>query len=113
MKTIVVLLLTLSASLNALAHSKLTASTPGQGEVLEVAPETIALTFGADIRLTQVTVKHDSGETMKLLKTVPTDLKREFSMPAAIQDKGKYVLNWRGLGEDGHAMKGRFSFEIR
>ena len=49
----------------------------------------------------------------------PTRAPRMHRSPAALEatppalPAGSYTVEWRGLSEDGHAMSGRFSFEVR
>ncbi len=36
----------------------------------------------------------------------------DFTVPMQSVGSGTYVIDWRGLGADGHAMTGSFSFVV-
>lgn len=112
MKSIVIFCFIAFFSTSAFAHSKLTKMMPDDGSVVENIPQSIEFSFGQSIRLTKVEVIHDN-------MAHPLDLgahksfAKEFSIPFIGKENGRYQINWRGLGEDGHAMTGSFSFEVR
>ena len=96
----------------ATAHSPLKSTTPENEAIIAEAPTEIRLNFGKDIRLTRLTVTHAAGEKDKLdLGTYPGFTKR-YQIPFEAVDVGKYLIEWRGLGEDGHALNGNFSFTV-
>ena len=37
---------------------------------------------------------------------------QEFALPMHDMGAGVYVVEWRGLGDDGHALNGTFSFTV-
>lgn len=98
----------------ALAHSPLKQSVPADGAVLETAPDTLDLTFGSPARLVKVVLIHKVGDmTAEKKVAIPTrspvtdiQLEPEFDGP------GEYSVQWRALGDDGHVIKGDFSFEV-
>ena len=96
----------------ATAHSPLKSTTPENEAIIAAAPTEIRLNFGKDIRLTRLTVTHADGEKDKLdLRTFPGFTKR-YQIPFEAVGVGKYLIEWRGLGEDGHALNGNFSFTV-
>ena len=112
MRTLLTVLIALVLSAEAIAHSKLRQSLPEKGSVLTQLPETLVLEYGNEIRLTKVDLENWKGEIVKVVKS-PTELKKSFEFPIKLEAKGIYKVTWRGLGIDGHAMKGHYSFEIR
>ena len=37
---------------------------------------------------------------------------KRYQIPFEAVGVGKYLIEWRGLGEDGHALNGNFSFTV-
>ena len=40
-------------------------------------------------------------------------LAQEFALPMQDMGPGSYVVEWRGLGADGHALNGTFNFTVK
>ena len=96
----------------AFAHSETKSTTPSNGAVLEVFPETIELSFSDGMRLTKVEVIDASSNPQILELEGQSGFAKEFSLPVAPMGTGNYQIEWRGLGVDGHPMNGTFSFEV-
>ena len=95
----------------ALAHVKPSGSVPADNAMLMQAPDVLSISFSGPIRLTKVTLLHDNGNTVDFGFT-PTAVATQFSWPLPVLEIGSYQVNWVGLGEDGHKMKGDFSFML-
>lgn len=95
------------------AHSTTDFTDPADGAVLEAAPEAVKLRFDNSIRLTRVELTHSDGDSEPLDLTAFDSFATEFVLPLTVMGAGRYEIEWRGLGEDGHAMKGRFGFEVK
>ena len=94
-----------------LAHVKQSGSVPADNAMLMQAPDVLSTSFSGPIRLTKVTLLHDNGNTVDFGFT-PTAVATQFSWPLPVLEIGSYQVNWVGLGEDGHKMKGDFSFML-
>lgn len=94
-----------------LAHVKQSGSVPADNAMLMQAPDVLSISFSGPIRLTKVTLLHDNGNTVDFGFT-PTAVATQFSWPLPVLEIGSYQVNWVGLGEDGHKMKGDFSFML-
>ncbi|WP_406646054.1 copper resistance protein CopC [Aliisedimentitalea scapharcae] len=94
------------------AHSKIETTIPADGAVLASAPAEIDLTFGKDIRLTRVVLSHQDGAAVPLDLGSQTQFGRGFTVPLQSLGQGVYRIEWRGLGMDGHAMTGTFTFAV-
>ncbi|WP_233081803.1 copper resistance CopC family protein [Rheinheimera soli] len=94
-----------------LAHVKQSCSVPADNAMLMQAPDVLSISFSGPIRLTKVTLLHDNGNTVDFGFT-PTAVATQFSWPLPVLEIGSYQVNWVGLGEDGHKMKGDFSFML-
>ncbi|WP_306114474.1 MULTISPECIES: copper resistance CopC family protein [unclassified Roseovarius] len=98
--------------LGALAHSDMQKTTPENGSVLNQVPIEIGLNFTDRLRLTAVKARHSDGETQAIDLGDHKGFEAEFMLPMQPMGTGVYEVEWRGLGMDGHAMQGTFSFEV-
>lgn len=96
----------------ALAHSPLDATTPAHEATVAQAPAEVILDFKNDIRLTRVSVTHADQPS------VPLDLNgfdgfiTTYAIALEAMGSGPYLIEWRGLGADGHALNGSFTFTV-
>ena len=109
-----VALVTLALSLAAGAHTKVEKTTPADGATLTAAPASVEIVFNEkpDVKLTKITVTGPSGK----VKLGPTHSMSEKSVMAAITGPlpdGKYAVAWQTSGDDGHVVKGAFSFSVK
>ena len=96
----------------ALAHSPLEVTVPADGAVLEEAPDSIRMSFKRGIRLTKIELINDGGPTVELDLSEFKGFAEDFAIPSQIKEPGSYVIEWRGLGDDGHPQNGSFSFVV-
>ena len=89
------------------AHSVLGASDPAQNAILTDAPETITLRFQKGLRLTAIRL---NGSKLKLPKQ--RGFGREIVVDLPQMTPGAYEVEWRGLSEDGHSVKGTIGFVV-
>ena len=97
----------------AAAHSRPETTAPADGEVVAAAPAVIAISFDKPMRVTTIELTGADGETFALERTDEMAPVTRFEATPPPLPAGRYTVTWRGLSEDGHAMNGRFSFEIR
>jgi copper transport protein len=95
----------------AFAHAKLVKADPADGSTLTVAPAKFVLTFGEPAKLTALALQKDAGPA-KMLGPLPKDAAAEISIPAPKLTPGKYVLTWRVVGNDGHVLPGKLTFNV-
>ena len=89
------------------AHSVLGASDPAQNAILTDAPETITPRFQKGLRLTAIRL---DGSKLKLPKQ--RGFGREIVVDLPQMTPGAYEVEWRGLSEDGHSVKGTIGFVV-
>ena len=89
------------------AHSVLGASDPAQNAILTDAPETITFRFQKGLRLTAIRL---DGSKLKLTKQ--RGFGREIVVDLPQMTPGAYEVEWRGLSEDGHSVKGTIGFVV-
>ena len=96
----------------AMAHSPLDGTTPVNEATLTEMPTEVSMDFKGDIRLTRATIIHADTHSMDMDMGDQTAFTQEFTLPMQDMGAGKYVVKWRGLGADGHALNGIFSFTV-
>ena len=121
-----VILLVLPVTAN--AHSPLVSSFPQDGETLDVPPTEIVMTFKTSAKLIKVNLTKssgkqaksllgglfggDDGEVVSLGTSFLMNIDERHIIPLPLLQSGDYLLAWRALGEDGHVIKGEFSFTV-
>jgi len=111
MAALVVTLL-MSAVAPSSAHSRKETTVPADGASLTEPPSVIAMEFDAPMRITAVSLVNGAGETIGFKATTgPRAVTRYEATPPAL-GPGDYVVEWRGLADDGHPMQGRFAFTV-
>ncbi|WP_170410285.1 copper resistance CopC family protein [Ruegeria atlantica] len=97
---------------SAFAHSSVDTTTPEDGATVAEVPSEISFNFADDIRLTKVNMIHQEAHTVTLDLGDQTSFGRAFALPLQSMGEGTYRIEWRGLGADGHAMQGEFTFTV-
>ena len=96
----------------AFAHSKQEVTFPHDGAILAAPPDVVSIAFDAPMRITVIRLTSEAGDTFELGRSDDMQPVTDFrALPPALPN-GRYTVEWRGLSADGHAMKGRFSFEV-
>lgn len=77
-------------------------------------PASINLTFAKAARVTKVTLTHTIGDASHVdrLELPSKKFITEMELTPEPRGAGDYKVDWRALGEDGHVLKGSFSFTI-
>jgi len=94
------------------AHSTKAATTPADGAILSEAPEVIAMSFDAPMRITMMRLTDETGTERGLRRVGGMAPATEVKARPAVLEPGSYKVEWRGLAADGHAMSGSFTFRI-
>ena len=108
-----ILVTALFLNVSAQAHSPLTSFTPADGATLTTAPTSIEMRFRDVSRLIRFALVGDEDGA-------DIDLEDAHLMVEAVDHivvlpplaGGRYTASWRAMGEDGHVIKGRFSFTV-
>ena len=96
----------------ALAHSPLKATTPAHETSVSEVPSEISFDFKGKIRLTRVTMTHGDHPSVDLDLGDVNGFISDYVIPIQPMGSGVYLIEWRGLGADGHAMTGAFNFTV-
>ena len=96
----------------AVAHSPLEATTPAHEATVAEVPSEITMDFKGKIRLTRVSMTHAETTTANLDLGGFDEFVSSYAIPLQGMGSGDYLIEWRGLGADGHALNGSFSFTV-
>jgi|TARA_B100001059_G_scaffold215388_1_gene232855 methionine-rich copper-binding protein CopC len=97
---------------SALAHSPLDGTIPANEAILSEMPAEVLMNFKGNIRLTRVTLTHAGSSVISIDLGEQKTFTQEYTLPMQDMGLGTYVIGWRGLGADGHALNGTFSFTV-
>ena len=112
MKQILLSIILCLLAATAHAHSDVSTTMPENGAVLAETPPYIVLTFAKRIRLTRVWMTHPSHSRVDLDLGEQTEFQSRFKFALPEMGAGLYRIEWRGLSEDGHAMRGELAFQV-
>jgi methionine-rich copper-binding protein CopC len=95
------------------AHTKLEKSEPAAGAVLTAAPKQIQLWFNEklDAAVSKIELTNPAGK----VELGPVHRMGDKTLMAVISGKlasGTYTVAWQTAGDDGHAVKGDFTFSV-
>ena len=95
----------------ALAHTHLEASNPANGSTVTKVPAEITLTFSEAARVTSFVITKDGGKEQKIAK-LPSQMATKITVATPGLAEGKYTVDWRVAGKDGHVMSGKLQFSV-
>ena len=95
-----------------MAHSPLERTNPMNEATIVEVPSEVFLEFNGGIRLTRVTMTYADDDSVDLNLGDDAGFVSSYSISMPPMGNGVYVIDWRGLGTDGHAMNGTFRFIV-
>lgn len=100
------------APLAALAHAKLLSTSPAAGAQLGAAPKALTLKFDEAVQLAVLKVSSEGKDVpLTLDRAAAASPQVTIALPALAV--GTYQVQWSALtADDGHVVKGSFSFSI-
>lgn len=101
------------AAVDAGAHSDIETTVPANGAVLSEAPAEVELEFAKPIRVTRIQLTVDQGAPVDLDLGEQASFATRIRIPFPDNGSGSYRIEWRGLADDGHTMRGELEFEVR
>lgn len=102
----------IAAAAPVLAHVKQSSSVPADNAMLMQTPTTLSISFSGPVKLTKVELLQNAATTIVFGFTPSLEAATQYSWPLPPLVAGNYQVNWVGLGNDGHKMKGDFSFML-
>lgn len=109
---VLIVLLALCVPAAAQAHAVLTWSQPAEGAVLASSPADISLTFGGDVRIVSLVLKHDGDPDLPLPIPAAAPFAHSAQAPLPALAPGAYRVEWRTVARDMHAMSGAVTFTV-
>lgn len=98
----------------ALAHAKMSASIPKDGETVVAGLSEIQLRFSKPLRLTLIHVRHVEGQTEIAARSeLPKSFVDSAKVAVDALQAGSYEVSWTAVSKDGHVMKGSFAFSVK
>ncbi|MER7558940.1 copper resistance protein CopC [Nocardioides sp. NPDC126508] len=97
------------------AHAALESSTPAEGDVLEVAPTEVTLTFNESVNLLpkSIQVFAPDGTRVEDGRAVhPGGTNRAVRIGLSSSQRGTYLVSWRVVSADSHPLAGAFTFSV-
>ncbi|CAH0344266.1 copper resistance CopC family protein [Bacillus sp. CECT 9360] len=97
---------------HALAHTGLKDSSPKNEEVVTEELKTITLTFETKIELSSIfELENSNGEPIPIEEISLNENQMVGTLSSPL-DNGRYQVNWKIIGADGHPIEGEFSFQV-
>lgn len=96
----------------AFAHSDIKSIIPENNATVEAVPKEVIINFSKKTRLTMVSMIHMDHPSVELNIDGLKKFLKTATVPMDPMGAGMYKFEWRGLGADGHALKGEFMFEV-
>ncbi len=114
---VLVLLISLLMHASAKGHSvsineKLMPETLLAGDVLTKQPSELHVPFETPIRIISIRLIHSSSEDIDVVSKSGRALTKMLVIVPPLLKNGKYTLEWRGLGSDGHSRSEKREFEV-
>jgi len=94
------------------AHTGLKESFPGEGAVLNAAPEHLHLVFTAAVNLVRLNLLTADERKIDLDFSPETEARTEYRFPVNNLPVGKYQIEWSVIGADGHTVTGEIAFTL-
>ncbi len=104
------------ATAPALFHNHLVKSLPAADETVAPAPKEIRLWFAEKVepKFSSVTLMKPDSTKLEVGKARATDDPKAIVVDVvAALPAGQYTVVWRTAGDDGHAVRGRYSFSVK
>ena len=94
------------------AHTGLTSSSPGDGEVVAEDIHEVVLEFNSKIESTSIVKVFNENEEEIIVSNIQVNdhvMTGAFMSPLA---NGTYTVDWKIIGADGHPIQGNYSFVV-
>jgi methionine-rich copper-binding protein CopC len=115
---IVALLFSQLSSHSSFAHAEVAKTYPVKNAILSQSPKSVWMEFGESLltldekKINQLTVSDSRGKRVDKSPTIISGV-RATTKISGILKKGKYVVTYRVVSEDGHPVKGSYSFSVK
>ncbi|WP_100404117.1 copper resistance CopC family protein [Bacillus sp. FJAT-42315] len=94
------------------AHTGLQSSYPTEGEMVEGEVKEITMEFNTSIEKGSLFTLFDEKGTEIALEDIQIDKNKLIGTTSESLTEGLYTVNWSIVGEDGHLIKGEYTFTV-
>ncbi len=96
------------------AHAKLEKSEPAKNATVTAPPPHLQLWFNEkpDVKTSKIELRSASGP-VKLGPVHSMDAKTLMAVVSGDMPDGSYTVSWQTAGDDGHVLKGEFTFSLK
>jgi methionine-rich copper-binding protein CopC len=94
------------------AHADLSKSNPGDGSLLNDAPDAIELDFTENVRLLRFSISGGDDQAVKTEFSPSSAEQNHFSVTLPPLEEDSYTVNWAIMGGDGHLVEKSFGFTV-
>ncbi|MFQ3208333.1 MAG: methionine-rich copper-binding protein CopC [Glaciecola sp.] len=112
MKKCIAIIFIVLTSMSALAHIGLKSSAPADDAMLMKSPEEVEVRFEDEVRLVSLSVVNSKDEPVEINFAPSMEASKTFTYDLPMLTPSTYNVSWTIMGEDGHKMKGDFSFMV-
>jgi methionine-rich copper-binding protein CopC len=102
--------LALVASVNVFAHGMMTMTYPKDGAMLMAQAERVELNFQNPMKVVSLKVVGSQGKPVSVRFDRDGATAKSFQTMLPMLAPDSYTVHWKAMGEDGHMMKGSYSF---
>ncbi|MBI1359006.1 MAG: hypothetical protein GC155_01855 [Alphaproteobacteria bacterium] len=102
----------MTAAPAALAHTHVHEMSIADNAKLAASPPDFTFELSEAAGLAKVTLADAAGKAIPLAYTPPKDMAASFKIPLPKLDAGAYVLSFRTIADDGHAMTTAVHFTV-
>lgn len=97
-----------------LAHSPMKSTSPENQAKLGAVPEILHLKFAKPSRVLKIVMTHYADDAVheERLELPTKKAVEDMQLTPEFKGSGTYKIEWRALGEDGHVIKGDFTFDV-
>ena len=100
------------SSTTVLAHTALKSSTPSNNAMLMKSPKMLKVKFGNNVRLVSLSLENVKNEEVEFDFSPSMEASKSFNYKLPKLMPSTYIVTWVIMGDDGHKMKGDFSFMV-
>lgn len=94
------------------AHTGLKTSSPENEQTVKEEVKAISMEFNTDIEpVSKFEIEDDEGNLYKVADIVVDNSRMSGTLEQPLKN-GSYIVNWKIIGQDGHAIKGSFTFRV-
>ena len=122
MKKLTLLILIVVSSIaftySAFAHAEIAKTSPTKNAILSQPPKSVWIEFGESLLtldtkvVNTLTVTNSKGKRVDKSPTIISGARATTKISGALK-KGKYLVTYRVVSEDGHPVKGSYYFSVK